>query len=219
MQPCPSLTGQIVLKGSGSTAPPDFTRVQLRLESRATATPGLIAPSAIVAADGTFRFDDVIPGAVRLTATVPASVGAAAAWTSRSAIVGGSDMMDMPFTVEPGQNISGVVVTLVDSAAEIGGRLLDAPGNTGPQLYVLVFSRDKTHWAPGSRRVASVLASDTGAYAITSLPPGDYYLCALTDLDNDLRFDATYLEQLVPAAIAITLGEGEKLKKDLQVSR
>ena len=34
----------------------------------------------------------------------------------------------------------------------------------------------------------------------------------------EMRFEPTYLEQLVSAAIKITLGEGEKKTQDLRVS-
>jgi hypothetical protein len=44
-------------------------------------------------------------------------------------------------------------------------------------------------------------------------------LCALTEIDTDLRFDSIYLEQLIPSAVKITLGEGEKKRQDLQVGR
>ena len=217
LQPGMTVTGQIIFKGS--TPPPDPTQIQLRLTNTiASNTPGLAAPYALIAPDGTFKVEGVIPGPQLFTATLAPAVGAAPTWTLRSAIVGASDVLDAPLMVAPGQSVSGLLVTFVDVRTEIAGRLID-PSGTGQQLYMLVFSRDKSHWAPGSRRIASVLASDTGAYTISGLPPGDYYLCALTDLDSDLRFDATYLEQLVPAAVAIKLGEGEKLKQDLQVTR
>ena len=64
-----------------------------------------------------------------------------------------------------------------------------------------------------------MLATDTGAYSIAGLPGGEYYLCALTELDATLQYEPEYLEQLIPAAIKISLAEGEKKQQNLQVGR
>jgi hypothetical protein len=93
--------------------------------------------------------------------------------------------------IAPSQDVAGMVVTFTDAQTEISGKIVDAAGRPAPQLYVFVFSSDETHWTPASRRVASILSADNGSYAISGLPFGDYYLCALTDLDNDLKFDSS----------------------------
>jgi hypothetical protein len=219
LQPAQSVTGQVTFRGSAATTRPDLSRITLRLAPATNATRPETIPAALVAADGTFKFEGVIPGTYRLTGAAPASVGAAPIWWSRSAMSGGVDVIDVPLVVGVGQNTSGIVVTFTDAPTEISGNLIDGSGKPVPQIYVLVFSADRADWTPDSRRVASVLAGDTGAYSIAGLPPGDYYLCGLTEIDTDLKFDSIYLDQLVPSAIKLTIAEGEKKRQDLQVVR
>jgi protocatechuate 3,4-dioxygenase beta subunit len=219
MQPGQTITGQVTFRGAAATARPDLSRIALRLAPATRTPPPETIPPAIVAADGTFKFEGVTPGSYRLTGTAPNSVGAAPIWRPSSAMSGGVDVIDVPLVVGAGQNPSGLVVTFTDAPTEVSGNLIDAGGKPVPQIYVLVFSADRADWTPDSRRVASVLSGDGGAYSIAGLPPGDYYLCGLTEIDTDLKFDSIYLEQLVPSAIKLTLAEGEKRRQDLQIAR
>jgi hypothetical protein len=136
----------------------------------------------------------------------------------RSAMLGDRDIADASFDVV-NQNLSNIVVTLTDTQAQISGRLSDAAGQPAAELYVLVFSADKSLWLSGSRRIKSARALENGSYVIDALPAGEYYLCALTELDLMLINEPSYLEQLLPSAIKLALAEGEKKKQDLQVGR
>jgi hypothetical protein len=127
--------------------------------------------------------------------------------------------MDIPVEIRAGVDISDVVVTITDVQARLSGTLVDAAGRPAPQLYVFVFSTDRAHWASGGRRIRSVRATDAGAYEIGGLPPGEYYLCALTELDTMLQFESEYLGQLVPVSIRIALAEGEKKTQNLRIGR
>ena len=95
--------------------------------------------------------------------------------------------------------------------------MTDPTGGPAPQLYVFAFPQDKSLWQPSSRRVISVRSTDRGTYRLTGLPPGDYYVCALTELDTALQTDPAYLDQLVQASIKITIGEGEKKTANLRI--
>ena len=60
-------------------------------------------------------------------------------------------------------------------------------------------------------------ASD-GKYRLPGLPPGDYYVAALTEFEPSDMYDASFLEQLIPASFKITLAEGEKKTQDLRLA-
>ena len=55
----------------------------------------------------------------------------------------------------------------------------------------------------------SVEPASDGTYKITGLPAGEYYVCALTDLDPNDLYDSAFLDQLVAGAFKITLAAGE----------
>lgn len=217
LQPGMSVSGRVVLKGSAANSPPDLARVVVRLGS--LSAPSLLGgpPSAMVNADGTFKVDGVMPGSSALTVTLPAQAGGTSPWFVRSALSGGQDLMDVPLEVPPGSDVSNIVVTLSDVRSEVVGTLVDSAGQPAPEFYVFMFSTDKTSWTTRSRRIKFTRASDTGSYVIGGLPPGEYFLCALTELDMELRFEPSYLEQLVPASTKITLAEGEKKIQNLRI--
>jgi hypothetical protein len=191
--------------------------VVVRLGSPSTA-PLLGGPTPVmVNADRTFKIDGVMPGSSSLAVTLPVQAGAKSQWFVRSAMSGGRDLMDVPLDVRPGSDVSNIVVTLSDVPTEVSGTLVDAAGRPAPEFYVFMFPTDKTTWGTISRRIKFTRANDTGSYVIAGLPPGDYYLCALTEVDVELRFESSYLEQLIPSSIKITLAEGEKKKQDLRI--
>ena len=71
-------------------------------------------------------------------------------------------------------------------------------------------------WNSGSRRVRQTRPGTDGTFAIP-LPPREYYLWALTELDPSSLSDASFLEQLAPSAIKITLRESEVFQQDLKI--
>jgi uncharacterized protein (DUF2141 family) len=212
MQPGMTFSGQFVMNGSAPRPEPARLRV-----SFSPALSGAGVPRGMLATadgEGRFRIEGVVPGRYRLQVPAPAPP-----WSVRSAMLGDRDLIDVPFEIKPGQDIAAVTITLTDSQSELAGRLTDAAARPA-QLYVLVFSTDRTFWGTASRRVASARSRDDGEYTITGLPPGEYFLCALTEIDSTRQTsDPSYFEDLAPAAIKITVGEGERKRQDLRVGR
>jgi hypothetical protein len=206
------ISGQVISKSVASAASVDPARVQVRLTPGVTAPPIAGSSNATAGPDGALKIDGIVPGTYRVTATAPGG------WFLRSAVLAGKDVADVPFDIAAGQNLSGLVVTLTDTPTELSGVLNDGDGRPAPQLYVVVFATDKTLWTAG-RRVRSVRSGENGSYTITGLPPGEYYLCALTELDTALQYEGEYLGQLIPASIKIALGEGEKKQQNLQIRK
>jgi hypothetical protein len=111
-----------------------------------------------------------------------------------------------------------MVVTFVDQPTEISGTLMDSAGKPMPGFSIVVFSTDRATWSASSRRISPPIqvASD-GKYKVTGLPPGDYFLAALTDYENGDLGDVSFLDQIAAVAIKVTLGEGEKKTQDLKI--
>jgi hypothetical protein len=63
---------------------------------------------------------------------------------------------------------------------------------------------------------AARLSSD-GRYRISGLPPGEYYLAAMTDVDPTKLDDPSFLESLIPRAVKVVIGEGERKVSDYQI--
>jgi len=136
----------------------------------------------------------------------------------KSIALNGRDIADLPLEIKPGENITGLVVTLTDRPTEISGTILDQAGRATSTFPIVVFSTDRTYWVAGSRRVQQGRPSSDGKYLIAGLPAGEYYVCAVTDLESTSLADPSFLEQLISGSFKITLGEGEKKTQDLKLA-
>lgn len=76
----------------------------------------------------------------------------------------------------------------------------------------------RTHWTTAPRRVsgAARLSSD-GRYRIGGLPPGEYYLAVVTDFIPAQLDDPSFLELLIPGAVKVVMGEGERKVQDYRI--
>jgi hypothetical protein len=167
------------------------------------------------AADGTFTLTGVAPGPYFLGASTPT---APPGWALRSAMVGGIDALDVPFEVRSNQSIDGVVVTFTDRPTELSGSLQAANGTPAPDFTIVVFAADQRFWTPHTRRSVVTRPATTGRYTIRNLPPGEYYVAAVTDIAEGDWYDPALLERLMPASTRVTIGEGEHRTLDLKIA-
>ncbi len=205
---------------TGRIVPPANAAAGAVANVRLAATPvesyQSLVPARVIAttrADGTFIFDGVGPGSWRVTgASLPQN------WSLRSAMLDGRDTLDVPFEIRLGQPVIDLVVTMTDQVTELNGAVLDASGRPTSEYSVLAFSTERALWATAPRRVsgAARLSSD-GHYRIRGLPPGEYYLAVLTDFDPARSSDVSLLESLIPSAVKVTIGEGERKTQDYRI--
>ena len=135
-------------------------------------------------------------------------------------VVKGRDVFDFPLEIGPGEEISDAVVTFTDVDA---GRLRRAagsrpavprrttPSSSSPPIAGLWYRR----WRGASGRAPGT----DGRFTVANLPAGEYRIAALTDIAPGEANDPAFLEQLVAASVAFTLGEGEKKVQDLRIAK
>ena len=90
------------------------------------------------------------------------------------------------------------------------------PTRAEPSFYNVAFSIDRAKWGPRTRQVQSTRPATDGTYSF-SVFAGEYYVAALTDLENEDLSNPAFLEQLVPGAIRITVADGEKKRQDFRI--
>jgi len=168
-------------------------------------------PAASIQENGTYRFDGIGPGTYRVSGVFPGG------WSLRSAIVNGRDTLDAPLAVKAGEPVSDLVVTLTDRPTELLGTLSDATGRLTSDYSILAFSTDKSLWSVPRRVSGAVRLSSDGRYRIVGLPPGEFYVSAITDFDPAQLRDPSFLESLIAASAKVTLAEGEKKEFNLRV--
>jgi len=233
LQPGMTVSGRIVFEGT-STPPADLTKTRISLGNVPTsASPIEMAMSMVLGTsmattspDGTFVAKGVTPGRYRasvvgpgmLLAMMTPGLAPAGGWTLKSIVWNGRDVADIPFEVKPNEDVSGLVVTMTDRTTELSGSVLDQAGRVTGNFPIVVFSTDRSAWTIGSRRIQQARPANDGKFKFVGLPAGEYFVCAVTDLDPEDLYNAAFLDQLVPGAFKITLGDGEKKVQDIKLS-
>ena len=175
------------------------------------------APPIALKADGTFEIAGIPPGAFLLQLTGP-GIGPNG-WWLRSMIAGDRELLDRPIEVHPGSPSMNAIVSMSGRHTELSGALNTSTGLPGADVFVIAFSSDRTMWGPSARRVRAVRPGIDGHYSIPDLPPGDYLVGVVTDIDPEDWQDPALLDQLAPSSVKVTIGEGEKKVQDLQIKR
>jgi hypothetical protein len=209
LQPGLKVTGRFAFDARTLT-PPDT--VQLRLaEIRGTSA---LARTGGGRANGSFEVIGLLPGTYTITSPLTD-----AGWWLRSVVIEGRDVLDFPLELGAAGDVAGAVATFTDQRTELSGTLQSAVNSPAPDYFVVLFSADRTHWRPGSRRVQFTRPGTDGRFILRDLPAGDYLIAAVTDLESTDLNDVSFMERLIPAALKVHLGEGEKKTQDLTLAK
>jgi protocatechuate 3,4-dioxygenase beta subunit len=204
-----TLTGRVVF--DGASPPIEYKGVSIGLFGPTIAGVVVQPRPQPVSADGVFALDGIVPAAYRVIAGSPPLKG----WQIASAIVNGQDAADRP--VEISTDVSDVVVTFTDKVAELTGRLQTALGRAAPDYHIIVFATDRSYWLWGSRRSISIRPGTDGTFRTTSLPAGEYFIAAVTDVQQNEWALPEFLETLVAGAAQVSLKLGERTVQDLRI--
>jgi hypothetical protein len=188
-----------------------MTKFRITLTAVRSKTPTLGVGAATADASGAFSFKGVTPGRYRV-----AVLGQPGGWYTRTAMVQGHDAADTPIAIGT-DDVEGIEISFTDKPTELSGDLLDATGRPASEFFIVVYSADKTLWMPQSRRIQSVRPGTDGRFRVANLPPGDYFIAAVTDVEQGEWFDPSFLASLVSASTKITLAEGEKKVQNLKI--
>ena len=209
------VTGRYVFE-RGAAPPADPATLNLSLVAT-NPIPGVASTfRAALKADGTFEVPSLAPGSYIVRADGSATP-AGTRWILKSAIVHDRDLADRPQQATPGSTeVSDVVVTFTDRAAEISGRLIDASGRPVTRYSIVVVTQDRSLWLPNARRLRLVQPATDGSFAVSDLPAGEYAIAAVENAEDADLSDAGFLSQLLASALKLTLAEGEKKRQDLR---
>ena len=107
-------------------------------------------------------------------------------------------------------------VIFTDKIASLAGTVRDRKSAPVEGLTIIAFPQDEKRWQPQSRQIVTARSDKTGAYRINMLPPGDYFVVAVDDVEQGEWFDPGFLERVKDAATKLTIGEGEQRTEDLK---
>ena len=195
LQPGMKVSGRIVFDGAAPPPASEVTRSRVMIANvpdrvRMADLANMLSALSLTSfkEDGTFEAGGLAPNQYRVQMMAPgltipglvtASQGTTPAaapptWTTKSVMLAGRDVADASFDVRPGEDISGVVITMTDRISEIAGRVIDGAGRPAPGYPIVVFSTDRRYWTFGSRRVQQSRPASDGRYRVSGLPAGEY---------------------------------------------
>jgi hypothetical protein len=204
-----SVSGHVTF--DGATPPPqDLTRIRVTMSpSEPSPFGGSIA--ARPDAQGRFTIPSVPPGLYRLSAS------GAPGWSIESSTISGQDSLDFPIEVKGTENISGATITFSDRQTELTGIVTDDRNQPTSTYSLLVFPADSRYWTGSARRIQSTRPATDGRYTFRNLPPGEYRLAPVYDVEPGQTSDPDYLQQLEATSLRVTLQPGEKKVQDMRV--
>jgi protocatechuate 3,4-dioxygenase beta subunit len=214
-----SVRGRIIFEGD--VPPPDASTIRFALSALSPTRMASGGASASPSADGTFTLSHVPPGEYRASAFVGNLItsGRTNPWILKSARYQERDVVDTPFEVRSGADIEGLTVVMTNKMPEVSGTITDATGRPVPDLTIVLFSASRAEWRSGSRRILpGVQPDNAGRFVFAAVPAGEYYLAAVASADRTDLADPLFLEAIVPAAVRITVADGERKVQDLRIA-
>jgi len=207
------LGGTITLEASGTPLPQGFRGFRVvpsPLGSPAFAGRGGGRGGASEPTDqGQFTISDVMPGAYVLRAMAPRG------WTMKAIYVDGRDIADIPLEIKS-DNIGSLNVIFTDKISSVTGAVRDGRGTGIGNVSVIAFPSDEKLWVPQSRHILTARTDSAGTYRLAAVPPGDYLIVAVEDVDQGEWFDPEFLDQIKNDATRVKVGEGEQKTQDLK---
>jgi protocatechuate 3,4-dioxygenase beta subunit len=213
LQPGLSISGRVAFEG-GNGPPSNLTRMSLTVmpvgvqRTKDAHEP----PPAAVDAAGRFTIRGVVPGRY----TIAVAAGAPDGFVLRSAIFEGRDVVDIPFEIGSLDQASGVIVTFTTRVSSLGGAVQDASGQPAFGTTVIAFPNDELLWTPVTRRIQAVRAGSEGRYVFRNIPPGDYRLAVVAEVEPGQWFNPEFLRGL-SGSVTVTITEGGTHSQELRV--
>lgn len=208
------LTGHVEFEGSRDR--PDaatLVRTPVMVESIEGSVAGPFGvPPGRVDENGSFKTYGLAPGKYLLRVG-----GSPSGWTLKSVTIEGRDISDVPFVIGS-TDIANVVITFTDRPTKLTGAAHTKDGNPDPDALVVVFPIDPTAWSDtglNPRRFRSARSLSNGTYTFNGLPPGDYYIAAISDESISQWQDPQVLTELARSATQVRLAEGDTRTQDL----
>jgi hypothetical protein len=179
-------------------------------------------------ADGNFRNVSVTPGAyfIRVMGVMGSgpiggpSAAAEQAWTLKSSIANGRNVADVPLMFD--RDVDNVVVTFTDRPASLTGTVRTSQGTTDPAAAVILFPVDEAMWTRvgnAPRHLRSVRTDRLGAFRLTGLPAGEYFIIAIADAVAAEWQDPKFLVTAARQATRVKINEGQTTTLDLRTQR
>ena len=209
------VSGRVEFEGAADKPTPEqLARIPVLIEPVDGQMDRSVTPPGRIDAKGNFTSYG-IPGGRYFVRAATAPTG----WTFKGAFLGERDISDVPLELDA-TDVADVILTFTDRPASLSGTVQVSERSARDGVAVIVFPADSKAWmdtGANPRRVRKVATSDTGSYDIAALPPGAYYVAAVSEAVAGDWQDPAFLEQLAASAAHVQISDGEKATASLRI--
>lgn len=195
-----SVSGTVVFEGGTPPGPELETRIMANSDSDGPSMFGF--SSARVRADGTFELENLL-GPRRINVAPPKG------WMLKSVTYRGRDVSDGAVEFREAGAAGRLDVVLTNRVTTLSGTVQGSDGKAISDYEVVIFPEDAAKAKPPSRRVRNARPDQQGLYRVEGLPPGEYLILALREVDEEQRSEPDFFERLRSAATSVVIREGE----------
>jgi hypothetical protein len=160
-------------------------------------------PTASWDAEGRFTFSSLLPGRYRLLLSgarnqiLPAIVGQ---------MMNGQETLTSGVTVASSATAS-VDLVLASGPSQLSGRIR-MTSQPPRELFLILFAREAEAWASPAVRVFATRPDQNNQFAFRDVPPGDYWIAPVTDVEPNAWFDPELLKALAATAQTVSVVDG-----------
>jgi hypothetical protein len=147
-----------------------------------------------------------------------ANITGASDWAFKAVYLNGQDVTDEPLEFSPGASIGGVEVVITRKTTELTGTVTDDRSRPVLDATIIAFAQDSARWTFGTRFIRTARVDQSGRYQLRGLPPGDYFVIAVQDLEPGRQSDPELLNSLSRFASRASLDEAGTMVQDLKVT-
>jgi hypothetical protein len=133
----------------------------------------------------------------------------------KSITVDGIDITDGGYDFKPGNNVTGLVVTITDRVTDLTGAVRDARGQPVTDYVLVAFSEDTKLWGPQSRYVQTTRPNQNGTFSIRT-SPGRYL--APSFRPGERHAERSGGARATAAARSFSLPDGQMLNLNLEMA-
>ena len=204
------VTGQVEFEGD--SRPPLTPAIRIYASEpgggRGMSMPG----TSSIKDDWSFEIVGVSPGQRLFRIT-----GLPATHVLKSVFVGDQDVIDTVTPFDGKEGMGGVRLVVTDKVTAITGAVTDDRGRPVQDYSIVAFASDPDKWNPGTRFIGTARPDQNGRFALTGLPPGEYFVAALGYLERGDSEDPEFLASIKLKATSVSLAAGEEKSLSLKV--
>jgi hypothetical protein len=148
------------------------------------------------------------------------SVREPSGWALEAIRLDGIDVTDTPIDFDHDDLSKDLEIALTDQVAGVIASVVDTRGAAVTDCTVVLFSTDAERWYPRSRYFKQAGLGRLGAFSLSPVPPGEYYIAAIDarpGVDATEWQDPVALEALARSARKISLTAGQQISVSLKL--